>query len=142
MVHRGPGGDTLFQKALRYDPRPVSSRYLDSLAASRARGPNVRDSLRFFDAYRSAIQFPEHHRPVRPPITVGSGAVWTKLDPDDQDANRWLFFLDREQVLGVLDLPAGATIRWTDGDDIWLSEPDAFDVPWLVRYRIVTPRSR
>ena len=143
VVRRGPSGDTLFQEALRYDPRRVSSSYLDSLAASRARGSQTgRDSVRLFNAYRSATQLPEYHRPVRLPNAVGNGVVWTKLDPDDRDGNQWLFFLEQEEMLGVLDLPPGATVKWTDGGQIWLAQRDSFDVPWLVNYRIVTPRTR
>jgi hypothetical protein len=26
--------------------------------------------------------------------------------------------------------------RWIDGDQAWLVEPDEFEVPWLVRYRL------
>jgi hypothetical protein len=62
-----------------------------------------------------------------------------KLDPDEAAANRWLVFLEQEEVLGILNLPAGATRKWTDGDVVWLAERDAFDVPWLVRYRFVRP---
>jgi hypothetical protein len=66
-----------------------------------------------------------------------------KLDPDDSGANRWLVFFEQEEMLGILDLPLGATREWTDGHDVWLAVHDAFDVPWLVRYRIVelSPRS-
>jgi hypothetical protein len=65
-VRRSPSGDTTFQAALRYDPRPVTPRYMDSLAASRVGGRlSGRDSLRLFEAYRSALRRPEYHRPIR-----------------------------------------------------------------------------
>jgi hypothetical protein len=137
-LRRGPDGDTTFATTLQYDPRPVTPRYLDSLAASRVRGRRSRsDSLTLFEAYRSAIQLPPHHRPIWPPIAVGEGSVWTRLDPDDLSVNRWLLFREDGHAMGTLSLSLGAFPRWSREDNVWLVERDAFDVPWLVRYRVV-----
>lgn len=34
-------------------------------------------------------------------------------------------------------LPGSSRPLWGRGDTLWVAEPDEFDVPWLVRYRIV-----
>jgi hypothetical protein len=123
---------------LQYDPRPVTDSYRDSLAASRVRGRLSRsDSLALFEAYRSAQQLPPHHRPLRPPFAVGEATLWTRLDPDDAASNRWLVHRMDGGVWGTITLPAGAFPRWSRGETVWMAERDAFDVPWLVRYRMV-----
>jgi len=138
-VHRTSAGDTTLT-SLSYDPRPVTEKYLDSLAASRARGRRSRsDSLTLVEAYRSATQLPPHHRPVWPPITVGDRSVWIRLDPGVAVADRWLVFGEEGQVLGTLSLGPGVFPKWSRRDNVWLVERDSFDVPWLVRYRILPP---
>lgn len=137
----GPAGDTTFVERLRYDPRPVTDRHLDSLAAQRARGRggSRSDSLRLFEAARSALQRPDHHRPVRSPTSVGGGIVWMRLDPDLASENRWLVYRDATRELGIVELPvADSFLRSSDGRTVWVMERDDFDVPWLVRYRIGT----
>ncbi len=37
---------------------------------------------------------------------------------------------------GALELPVGSSVHWSDRSHLWVVEPDAFDVPWLVRYRM------
>jgi len=132
-----PGGDTIASTVLGYDPRPVTEHYLDSLAASRARGPwSSSDSLTLYNAYRSATQLPPHHVPVQSPVVVGDGSIWVRIEPNVPSRNRWLLFRLDGQVLGTLSIPLGAFPRWSHNGEIWLMERDALDVPWLVRYRV------
>jgi hypothetical protein len=143
-VRVGEGGDTTRTARLEYGARAVTDHYRDSLAASRVRGRlSTSDSLRLFEAYRSAQQLPPHHRPIWPPFVVGEaareGTLWTKLDPDDPGANRWLVFRQDGEPWGTLSLPMGDFPRWSGRDQLWIMERDDFDVPWLVRYRVTTP---
>lgn len=52
---------------------------------------------------------------------------------------RWVFsrscYSNREPR-GRLELPREHGTAWSGGDTAWVIEPDEFDVPWLVRYRI------
>ncbi len=135
-----PTGDTTFLQRIQYDPRPVTGEYLDSLARRRTRsGLSRRDSLKLFDAARTALQRPDHHRPLGFPIAIGEGSLWTQLDPDDPATNQWLVFLEKERAIGTVALPVGAFPMWGDGTFVWVRENDEFDVPWLVRYRIGAP---
>jgi hypothetical protein len=140
-VRRRPDGDTVAATTLAYDPKPVTESYLDSLAAARARGGrrSRSDSLALFEAYKSARRLPPHHVPIRPPIAVGDGRLWVRLDPDDAGGNSWLILRGNGQALGSLTLRPGAFPRWGRQDTVWIVERDGFDVPWLVRYRLVAP---
>lgn len=136
-VLRDPRGSTIASTVLGYDAQPVTDQYLDSLAASRTRGPWTKsDSLTLFNAYRSATQFPRHHVPIQPPVIVGDRSIWVRLKPNDPSRNRWLLFGQDGKVLGTLTIPVGAFPRWSRDDEIWIMERDALDVPWLVRYRL------
>ncbi len=44
-----------------------------------------------------------------------------RLAPDDTGSNWWL------------------VLQWAEAEGVWLAERDAYDVPWLARYRIVGP---
>ncbi len=132
-------GDTTFVQRLQYDPRPVTDRYLDSIAAQRAGGGrrSRSDSVRLFQAQRAALQRPDHHEPVRFPSHVGGGVVWTRLDPDIASVSRWLVYRDDTQELGIVELPVvDSFLRSSDGTSVWIMERDEFRVPWLARYRI------
>jgi hypothetical protein len=81
---------------------------------------------------------PPHHRPFIQWETGDDGSVWIRLSEADASANRWLA-VEPGGTRGTFNLPSGAIIRWMSGDRMWVSEPDAFEVPWLVRYRLADP---
>jgi hypothetical protein len=141
ITRTGSAGDTIARNVLAYDPRPVHAGHVDSVAASRAGGrpgASPSDSLERFRAYRSAMQMPPHHPPVRaaPQRSDEGGAVWILLSGEEPDASRWIVVGEEGEVRGLVDLPDGAYPRWTTQDQVWLVERDVFDVPWLVGYRI------
>jgi hypothetical protein len=137
----GPAGDTTARSDFVYDARPVEPGYLDSVATARTRsrpGMSRGDSLELFRAYRSAMQMPPHHRPIRAYArpAEGGGGAWIAVNDADPAANRWIVVSGDGEVRGLVDLPTGATLRWVGAERVWLVENDAFGVPWLVGYRI------
>ncbi|HUH13391.1 MAG TPA: hypothetical protein VMK65_09790 [Longimicrobiales bacterium] len=137
------GGDTLWRRSYPYEPVPLTSAEADSTAAAWVE--RLKDSRMVADMgqvraqrlYREALYVPPHRPPVRG-ITVGrDGTIWLLLtDADPDTARRMVLDRDGEPVADVR-MPAGTNPRYIDGDEVWASETDELDVPYLVRYRIV-----
>lgn len=142
------GGDTVYSRVMHYRPVRYSAADLDSIAARAARGdaggmapsvpgrpppPDWRARAR---ALRRAMDFPELRLPVQSPWFSRDGAVWLRLRGSEGPASQWVLLDPDGRPRGRLELPADIRIMWHRGDTFWAAEPDEFDVPWLVRYRI------
>jgi hypothetical protein len=148
----GLAGDTVFHRAFAYDPRPFDQAALDEYAWRSARTPGggVRlvngvpqpepvadDSMDVYDRVRGAMDFPSVQPPVRAHRMADDGGVWLMREEDGGDTQRWLI-LDRDAwPVGEVTLPRGVYPIWMDSDTFFAMERDEFDVPWLVRYRLM-----
>lgn len=158
-----PGGDTVFHRRFRYQPRPYDASVLDGLAWGSARTPGggipivngvlmprpVRDdSMDAFNAIRAALEFPDYQPPIQRVWVGEDGGIWLGREDDGGATQRWAVLDAEGRPRGQLELPTTslaasaarggyARLAWTSGDVVWMVESDEFDVPWLVRYRIV-----
>ena len=145
----GLAGDTVYSRTFHYRPIRYSSADLDSIAARAARGeaggmvpfnPNrssVPDNWReIARSLRDAMQFPDFKLPVEYAWPAQDGALWLRLR-SASDTTAWWLLLDQQgNARGTLDLPSELRIMWNHGDTFLAVEPDAFDVPWVIRFRI------
>ena len=90
------------------------------------------------------MPFPEFQLPVRgqrenSPHHFGSdGSLWLQREDTGADTFRWIVLDVDGLPVGEVHLPReGFSIAWSDSETLWAIEPDALEVPWLVRYRIV-----
>jgi hypothetical protein len=139
-----PSGEEVVHAGVRYLPRPVTSEYLDSVAAGRPRGLRLpaSDSAELAQLTRSVMQMPPHHQPILQWNAGDDGTVRLRLSEADASANRWVVFAGDGRLQGLVDLEPDLRILWLEGDRMWVVETDAFDVPWLVRYRLEDPPPR
>lgn len=133
-------GDTTFRHEFQYRPRTFDSVVIDSLIHRRtaflARQTNVdMDAVRA--ALRQAIQLPTFQPPIADGQVAEDSVLWLQREDDGTARRRWLLIAPDGARRGILEVPRGAQLRWMRGDVVWASIPDEFDVPWLVRYRIV-----
>lgn len=80
-------------------------------------------------------------RPFLPPITKAlagrDGSIWLRREETGLDSVRWEI-LDRSGALaGMTWLGTETNIVLASLDEAWAVETDEFDVPFLVRYRVV-----
>ena len=86
---------------------------------------------------REAMEFPSHKPLVRSARLAEDGGVWLEATESSSEPNSVWFILDRDaRVAGRVELPPTARLLHADERRVLVSEPDEFDVPWLVRYRI------
>jgi len=143
-------GDTLFSRALHYEPVPYSAAALDSIAARAARG-EPGGMLPFFTpgapvppdweviarSLRAEIDFPKFQMPIQYPWAARDGSIWLRWQDVDNSTARWILLDVQGRPRGELRLPADIQIQWSRGDTFWAVDPDEYDVPWLVRFRIL-----
>lgn len=151
VIRLGLDGDTVYRHTLAYRPVGYGPERLDAIAWRAVRLPTGSyalvggqpqlpdmppDSADRFERVRAALDYP----PFQPPVShhhLGSDeALWLRREDDGGDGFRWLVLDPQGEPRGQLELPREHRIAGSVGDTVWMIEPDEFEVPWLVRYRI------
>jgi hypothetical protein len=149
MVTRfGLSGDTVYHRTLHYEPVRYSAADLDTIAARAARGepggmvhyapggPVPSDWEEVVPSLRRAMKFPESKLPIEYAWLAQDESIWLRLSHADHATAVWLILDAGGRPRGRLELPSDLRPLWSRDDTLWAVEPDEFDVPWVVRYRI------
>ena len=143
--------DTIWDRAIPYQPTPYTSAELDALAESAAKGqggggfsrpigaaaPAVPDDWEgALPRVRAAMSFPEYQLPVQYSWLAQDGALWIRLQDDPSGASRWLILEADGTTKGELELPGNARPIWSRGETFWALVPDDLEVQWLVEHQI------
>jgi len=113
-------GDTLFIRALPYDPIPTPM-----------------DELRAEYAGRGELWNPETFPPVTRVIPTSDGPLWLAREQRQDPQLWWALDPATGAHVGLLTLPLGEMIRDQRGDVLVTSREDDLDVPYIRRYRVV-----
>jgi hypothetical protein len=145
----GLSGDTVFRRALYYDPVPYSDATLDTIAAKAARGEpggmvpfvpsgNVvpDDWEMIARALRASMNFPRFRMPIEHPWIAQDESIWLRQWDGVSRTARWILLDAGGRARGQLELPADVRILWSRGDTFWAVDLDDNDVPWLARFRV------
>lgn len=136
-----PDGAEQWSRLVQRRPVEMSSSLLRREAeAARARAAEPRPSaVDIEQAWRRAGVVPSSMPPVEAVRTTQDGRIWIKRSLDEADVAEWLV-LDRDGFpRGRLRLPHQQTVVAALDSTFVAVETGAFGVPYLVRYRIVTP---
>ncbi len=141
IARLGPNGDTLYSQSVRYELRPVPGSLMDSIVAEATRiAPTlgIREQA-IAAAVESAVDLPEFRPPLRTTRVGSDGTIWIELNTASTDEAHWILIGPDGTPRGRLTLPIRMSLYHSDGSDLWAVDPDEYDVPWLVRLRIVSP---
>lgn len=134
------GGATLWSRTLRYVPQTFAPAAADSLAHDAARrylrAAPAAEIRALAEKLRAAFEMPAFHVPVTDARIGADGSVWLKREADGTATVEWIVLAANGEPRGRVTLPAKAVPMWMEGARLWTAEPDAVDVPFLVRYRI------
>ena len=129
--------DTLFSRTYAFTASPIPATEADSIldaTAERISGTRFMGGLPLGTARAWAatgMYRPSHYPPVTHMVLSQSGEIWLRERPEGDDAP-WLV-LDREgEPRWRTTLPAGVTVLLADGDQVWGTDRDELDVPYLV----------
>jgi hypothetical protein len=146
----GLSGDTVYSRALHYEPILYSEADLDSVAARAARGgaggmaeggasPVPSNWAVIARSLRAEMKFPEFKLPIHYTFLAQDGSIWLRRREGDRPTARWILLDAQGRSRGELELPSDLRIQWSRGDTFWAVDPDEYEVPWVVRFRIRSP---
>jgi hypothetical protein len=130
-------GDTLWTRQYPYCPRRVSPQVRDSLydAAEKRFTPLLGAGARA--AAKRGLKMPTYWNPIDDAISTTDGGLWLKLTEGTATTVKWLA-VDRDgRIVGELELARQITPVVVDGATVYARERGEFDIPQVVRYRIV-----
>jgi hypothetical protein len=145
----GLHGDTVYTRDFRYPPAPYTSEDLDSIAVWAARGepggmapympgqgpPSDWEVVARY--LRGAMEFPEYQLPFEYPWLAQDEGIWMRRTEEGSSSTvRWALLDPQGRPRGQLRLPRNLRVIWNRGDTFWAVEPDEYEVPWVVRFRI------
>jgi hypothetical protein len=143
LTRTAHGGDTVSRNRFGYRPVPVAEEWREeriraSVGSAVAR-PTQPDPAAVERTVREALEFPPYHPPVNALQAGADGTLWLQRADPGEDRACWVVVRPDGTARGTAFLPGNARIGWNAGDLLWTIEPDEFNVPWLVRYRVHDP---
>ena len=136
------GGDTVFDRAYAYEPVPLRTEMVDSIIDGFAQSDFLRGRVTPANAERWAregLYLPEYHPPVSAVVIGQDGRLWLRAEELGEPTVTWRFISNDGSPVGTVELPAGFTMMFARGMQVWGMELGEFDVPQIVRYGIADP---
>lgn len=126
-------GDTLWNRALPYMPKPLEKARGDSLLNS-YRQTRTGSELSA-DVLRRGIFIPDFLPPVTSAVPASDGSLWLRREEAPANVEYWV--LDKTgSHSATVTVPATLTLMAATATHVWGVQKDEFDVPTVVRYRI------
>lgn len=88
---------------------------------------------------RESLYLPAYHPPVSQLLLGRDGSMWLKREGHSADSVDWLVLSPQGEVVGTVTTPLTLSIQAAEMERVWGMETDELDVPYLVRYAIVSP---
>lgn len=127
-----PSGDTLFSTVASYTPVPVPSAVVDSIVSARAGDPNREDGL------RDALFLPDTYPPASNALIARNGEVWVARERVHRaDIVTWEIFSAEGVRSAEIELPKRFFPLLVTDEEIWGTETDDLDVPYVVAYPVL-----
>ena len=159
----GIEGDTLLQRSISYEPKPVTRTQRDRLreefaayhagdfSPSRGQGPGQPQDgpamERRRQEARDAISFPEFHPPVRKVVAGHDGSMWLLRELTEDRIDHWEVYDAGGERIGTLhvgegrssELPWGPRMRILRAttEEVWATTLGEYDVPLVHRYQVI-----
>lgn len=142
-------GDTLYARTYRYAPRAVSRPFRDSVRAERAamyaEAFNL-EPARVRGIMQEHLTFPEYHPPftaLRGWLTITrDGGAWLRREDLGGSTVHWLVVSPAGDVTGSVVAPREMRILHVEAGKVWGFITDEYDVPYVVRSKLVAREAR
>ncbi|WP_420462914.1 hypothetical protein [Candidatus Palauibacter sp.] len=132
----GLEGDTLFHRRIAYGPRPVPDGYYAREVEQLLDFPVVADRGAFAAAVREFLETIRYLPPVTH-VTVGNDGTTWLAGVDEGGEREWLVLGPSGSSIGRFRLPTTSRVSYANGNEAWVVERDALDIPYVVHYEIV-----
>jgi hypothetical protein len=128
-------GDTIFSRDVQYEPIPVEQAAKDSVLRAVTGEGESRRPADVVKARMDAAPIPEYYPPVKAILQGNDGSTW--LQVQGSPTGEWLVLGTDGRPLARVHGPVELRLQAADADRVWGYELNAYDVPSVVRYRIV-----
>lgn len=133
-------GETLAERRVCYHPltipREARADTITAQAEMLTRGPDDFPLALAEENVRQALELPEFWPPVDRLVVDEAGGIWLRRETRHDHAP-WEIRDDRGELTGVMVLPADEVVLAVAGDVVWTQRFDEWDVPLIVRNRLV-----
>lgn len=138
VTRTSESGDTVYHTRFAYHAEPLSAAAQDTLLMPyvRAYAELGTDTADVEATVRRHAIIPKYAAPISTYRVANDGTLWLRREERGEGSYDWLLIRPDGTPWGVLRLSRGSVVRWSRDDLLWVVEPDRFDVPWIVRYRI------
>jgi len=139
ITARRPGGATVFDRAIDYQPRPITDAEVDSVVRQISHGvPGARMPPIPEGAVRRLLFRPAFWPPVSNLLVGRDGTIWVALTSAEGPANvtDWLVLSPRGLPVGRVQTPAGFRLMEENRGVLYGVEGGWGEVPVLTRYRV------
>ena len=140
VKHVRSTGETIFEREYSYVPEPVSRLVIDSIVVSYANSLPIVSSLREGEEeVRRGLYAPPHYTPVTDAFVGLDGSIWLQRENKlDSDSIGWTVLGAAGGVpLATVRVPRNVRLMQANTDTVWGVLEDDFEVPYIVRYRLV-----
>jgi hypothetical protein len=136
-------GDTLFQRAVPYEPVPLERASVERVIAATAErwarsrptsGDEASRAGRYRDLAAEVVFAPTYH-PAATDVVLGrDGTIWILAGgPPTGERATWLVLDERGEPLARVRLPSSLAVRTADRRHVWGTQTDDGGVPYVVR---------
>ncbi len=125
-------GDTVFSRVLEFPPLPIPKSVIDSVVRSRTVGLNRIEMA----AFERSAYIPVSLPPVKAGVFGPGGTLWLR-QTTASDSQAYMVLDKLGKQIGVVTFPRATIVHAVDVDAVWTVVKDEYDVPSIVRYRIV-----
>lgn len=137
-----PSGRVVLHRRFEYLPVRLGDALVDSTVAalsgnletSGVRSPSAAALRR---ELREHLYIPRYLTPVTSLVLGRDGTIWLRREETGAATVWWQVLDPGGQVIASLGVPAEVSVYYADRTQIWAVERDEFDVPTLVRYRVI-----
>jgi len=131
-------GDTLWSLQHALPSVPVSEEFKEHWYDRMARpGEDATPgSERLERTLREDVEFPEYLPAVTNALAAMNGDLWIETPHGKPDSSSWRIFDSLGTAIGQVNTGKGLSFKYTDGDLLWATIQDDFDVPILLQFRI------
>jgi hypothetical protein len=128
-------GDTVFSRDVAYEPIGVEQSVKDSVVRAVTGEGDNRRPADVVKARMEAAPIPDYYPPVKAIVQGSDGSTW--LHMQGPQTGEWLVLGKDGTPLARASGPVELQAHAVDANHVWGVELNEYDVPSVVRYRIV-----
>jgi hypothetical protein len=136
VTRLGPNGDTIYSRAYRYSPRPVSTTARDSIYDAYSTLFTGVTPAKARQAAETYVIVPKTQQPITAAVLSTDGTIWLRREATQKSSMDWLVFDRAGNIRAIVPAPSELKLLAVEHGVAWGVVTDDLDVPYVVRYSV------